>query len=73
MKQENVFLFEFNLDLSYRKYQNVYVDITRDIICADAVYPFVKKLSLFTYFATIKDFLDVYNNNVHNTKSFLQF
>ena len=53
--QENVFLL--NLNLSYQRYENVYFDI----ICADVIYPPDKKLSLFTSFAPIKDFLDVYN------------
>ena len=38
--------FLLNLDLSYRRYYNVYFDI----IFADVVYPRGEKLSLFTHF-----------------------
>ena len=54
-EQENVFLFEF--DLSYRRYLNDYFDI----LFADVVYPPGEKLSRFTHFAPIKNFLHVYN------------
>ena len=53
--QENVILFEFGLIVP--AVLNVYFDI----ICADVVNPPEQKLSLFTHFALIKDFLDVYN------------
>ena len=49
--------FLLNLDLSYRRYQNVYFHI----ICAQVVYPPGEKLSQFTHLVSIKDFLDVYN------------
>ena len=50
-------MFSFlNLNLSYRRYQNVYFDI----ICADVVYPAGKSYRYLLIFATIKEFLDVY-------------
>ena len=47
----------FNLDLSYRRYQNVYFDI----ISADVVYHLQKSYPYLFIFAPINDFLDVYN------------
>ena len=49
--------FFLNLDLSYRRYQNVYFDI----ICADVVYPPEKSYPHLLIFAPIEDFLYVYN------------
>ena len=45
-------LFVLNLDLSYRRYQNVY----SDMICGDVVYPPGEKLSLFTHFCSNQRF-----------------
>ena len=50
-------IFFLNLDLSYRRHQNVYFDI----ICADVVYHLQKSYPYLFIFAPIKDFLDVYN------------
>ena len=52
--------FFLNLELSYRRYQNVYFDI----ICADVVYPPGETLSLFTHFLLQSKiiFLNVYNS-----------
>ena len=49
--------FFSNLDLSYRRYQNVYFDI----ISADVVYHLQESYCDLLIFAPIKDFLDVYN------------
>ena len=49
-EQENFLLS--NLDLSYRRYSNVYFNI----ICADVVYPPGEKLSLFTHFCSNQRF-----------------
>ena len=49
--------FFFNLDLSYRRYENVYFDI----ICEDVVYPPEESYPYLLIFAPIKYFLDVYN------------
>ena len=46
-----MFLF-LNLDLSYRRHQNVYFHI----ICADVVYPPGEKLSLFTHLSSNQRF-----------------
>ena len=54
-KQENVFLFEFKLIVP------ALLKCFFNIICADVDYPFGEKLSLFTHFSPIKNFLDVYN------------
>ena len=54
-EQENVFLFEFGLIVP------AVLKCLFDIICADVVYPNGEKLSIFTHFSLIKDFLDVYN------------
>ena len=55
MEHENIFLSEYGLIVP------VVLNVYFDIICADVVYPSGEKLSLFTHFAPIKDFLDVYN------------
>ena len=75
--QENVFLSEFGLIVP------AVLKCLFDIICADVVYPPGEKLSLFTNFTPVKDFLDVYNvehpsqrrilNKFRNTESFLSF
>ena len=49
--------FLLNLDLSYRRYQNVYFDI----ISADVVYHLQKSYPCLLIFAPFKDFLDVHN------------
>ena len=54
-EQENVFLFEFGLIVP--AVLNAYFDI----IYADVVYPPEKSYFYLLIFATIKDFLDVYN------------
>ena len=51
---ENVF-FLINLDLMYRRSENVYFDI----ICTDVVYPPGEKLSLCTHFWSNQRFPDV--------------
>ena len=48
--------FFLNLDLSYRRYKNVYFDI----ICAKFTH-LEKSYPYLLIFAPIKDFLDVYN------------
>ena len=45
-------LFFLNLDLSYRRYLNVYFDI----ICEDVVHPIGEKLSIFTQFCSNERF-----------------
>ena len=53
--------FFLNLDLSYRRYQNVYFDI----ICANVVYQSGEKLSLFTHICSNQRFFYVYNVKHH--------
>ena len=45
--------FFLNLDLSYRRYENVYCDI----ISADVVYHLQKSYPYLLIFAPVKDFL----------------
>ena len=54
-EQENVSLFEFGLIVP------AVLKCLFGIICADVVYLPGERLSLFTPFPPIKDFLDVYN------------
>ena len=54
-KQENVFLFEFGLIVPA-----VLKCLFRHTFCRRSLPP-AEKLPLFTHFAPIKDFLDVYN------------
>ena len=49
--------FFLNLDLSYRRNQNVYFNI----FCVDLVYHLKESYPYLLIFAPIKDFLDVYN------------
>ena len=71
-------LIFFNMDLSYRRYQNVYFDI----ICADVVYPIWRKvIPIFSFLLQSKIFLMyiMQNNlakrkiykNLRNIESFL--
>ena len=53
-EQENVFLFEFGLIVPEA------LNCLFDIICADVVYPPGEKISLFTHFSPIDNFLDLY-------------